>query len=748
MLLILFSYSAEAGIYLFQVLNGYSVQRNSIVHVISAILAWSYLSISLLVRSSQSWNHYLGSWILGCLFELIPWVFRGQFMLFGGNVSSVTQTFRLLCSASLVAHGYLANGKIPQIDEECQALLGNQYRQYSMPTLRHSPENLHQTSEESDDDKERDQHEKFKIGDWRSSLKPFANLIPHILPVKSRKCQILVAVLILELLATRLLNILTPQQLGIIITKLTDKENVWQDLAWWIAYRWLNSPAGLKCIKKLALLEINSDSQRALSGLAYEHLMTLSLDFQSSKDTGEVIKSVEQANSITKLLELVFLDLAPVVVDLIIAGWYVTKLFDITLAYIFFILGICYVWITASLVFWSQSCRRTYTKKSRIETSRLYESVSNWITVFYFNQFKFEWKRYLEAVQGTIRARRIYKHTLYFGLVVQNLILTFGLLGSSALAIIEIEAGQKPVGNFITLVTYWTTMTAPLVVLAGAYSQFSASLVDAERLIRLLNLNPSTKDGCNAPELKVTGGCIEFRDVSFSYSSSTKLMENVNFVAKPGETVALVGETGGGKSTILKLVYRLYDIATGSITIDGQNIRFVSQNSLRSFLGIVPQNPTLFNRSILENIRYARLDATDEEIYEACKDAAIHDKIMSFSEKYETKVGEGGIKLSGGELQRLGIARVLLKRPKIVLFDEATSSLDSSTETEIQKALQKLQAGRTTIVIAHRLSTVKNADMILVVARGKLVERGTHEMLLKEEGEYHKLWKAQTGGDE
>lgn len=268
-------------------------------------------------------------------------------------------------------------------------------------------------------------------------------------------------------------------------------------------------------------------------------------------------------------------------------------------------------------------------------------------------------------------------------------------------------------------------------------------LVDSERLTELLNTNPSIVDAPGALPLRITASEVKFVDVCFSYDPRKPTIQDVSFVVKPGSTIALVGETGGGKSTLLKLLYRYYDTNKGSIRIDGQDIRDVTLDSLRNSFGMVPQDPALFNFSVMENVRYARLDATDEEVHEACRAAAIHDKILSFSDGYKSKVGERGVKLSGGELQRVAIARAILRNPAIVLLDEATSMIDAETEYLIQKAFRKLTAGRTTFVVAHRLSTIQHADQILVISNGTVIEKGSHEELIALGGKYVSLWSKQ-----
>ena len=266
-------------------------------------------------------------------------------------------------------------------------------------------------------------------------------------------------------------------------------------------------------------------------------------------------------------------------------------------------------------------------------------------------------------------------------------------------------------------------------------------LIDAEAILDLFQKKPTVKEG-NAP-FAFKQGAVHFRGVKFSYDGEKGIIKDFNFHAKPGQKVALVGQTGGGKSTILRLLFRFYDVQEGSIMVDDQDLRDVTLASLREHIGVVPQDPSLFNESIMENVRYARLDATDEDVMEACKAASIHEKILTFSKGYATKVGENGVVLSGGELQRVAIARVILKNPRIILLDEATSSVDTETETHITNALQLLSKDRTTFTVAHRLSTVKSSDVILVIKDGAIAEQGSPRELLDKKGEFSKLWLQQ-----
>lgn len=282
--------------------------------------------------------------------------------------------------------------------------------------------------------------------------------------------------------------------------------------------------------------------------------------------------------------------------------------------------------------------------------------------------------------------------------------------------------------------------------LSRAHTQLLRNLIDAEQLLQVFLTKPSVANRAGAKKLNLAKGDVEYTNVNFSYDGKKQIMKDLSFRAAAGQTIALIGETGGGKSTILKLLFRFYDVTKGSITIDGQDIRDVTLQSLRECIGAVPQDPSMFNDTVMNNIRYSRLDATDEEVFDACKAAAIHDKIITFTQGYQSKVGEHGVRLSGGELQRVAIARALLKNSKIILLDEATSSVDTETERHIQDALAKLTSGRTTFVVAHRLSTIINADLIIVIREGGILEQGTHSELFHVRGKYHDLWAKQSFG--
>ncbi|KAK4696240.1 hypothetical protein P7C71_g1638, partial [Lecanoromycetidae sp. Uapishka_2] len=349
-------------------------------------------------------------------------------------------------------------------------------------------------------------------------------------------------------------------------------------------------------------------------------------------------------------------------------------------------------------------------------------------------------------VQAKATSNAAYK--AYFSLFLhfnatEETIIDLGLTGAALLAIYQIVYGNQPIGNFAMLISYWGNFTGSLWYLVGAQRQVLKSLVDAEALLKLFQKIPTIRDGPQAFEYK--SGSVDFCDVDFSYDGKKNIIKNFSFHANPGQRVALVGETGGGKSTILKLLFRFYDAKNGSVMIDGQNVKDLTMETLRRSIGVVPQDPSMFNDTVMENVRYSNPGAADTDVIEACKAAAVHEKILSFPKGYATRVGEGGVKLSGGELQRIAIARVILQNPNIILLDEATSAVDSETEAQIQGALERLTRGRTTFTVAHRLSTITNSDIVLVIKSGEIIEQGSPKVLLEAKGKYHDLWLRQIG---
>lgn len=364
-------------------------------------------------------------------------------------------------------------------------------------------------------------------------------------------------------------------------------------------------------------------------------------------------------------------------------------------------------------------------------------------TVKYFNAEQYEFDRYRGAVSDYQKAEYHVLFSLTLLNTCQNTVFMFGLLITCFIAAYQVSMGQQPVGRFVALLTYMAQLQGPLNFFGTFYRSIQSALINAERMLELFREQPSVVDNPRAAPLAMCKGDINFDNVQFSYDSRKTALNGLGFHCKPGTTTALVGESGGGKSTVFRLLFRFYNPEKGCIRIDGHDVQDLTIDSVRKHIGVVPQDTVLFNETLMYNLKYANPDATDEDVYEACRAASIHDKILTFPDGYCTKVGERGLRLSGGEKQRVAIARTILKNPRIILLDEATAALDTETEEQIQKALASLAHGRTMLVIAHRLSTITTADRILVLHGGRVVESGTHEELLALKGSYSGMWRKQ-----
>ena len=364
-------------------------------------------------------------------------------------------------------------------------------------------------------------------------------------------------------------------------------------------------------------------------------------------------------------------------------------------------------------------------------------------TVKYFNAEQYEFNRYRNAVRDYQKSEYKVLVSLNVLNVTQNLVFTMGLLVTCFIAAYQITTGKRKVGQFVALVTYMAQLQGPLNFFGTFYRAIQSSMINAERMLELFKEQPTVTDSPTAIDLSFCEGGIRFDEVKFAYDPRKPALKGLDFSCAPGTTTALVGESGGGKSTVFRLLFRFYNTTGGNILIDGHDVTDITIDSLRRHIGVVPQDTVLFNETLMYNLKYANPSATDEDVFEACRAASIHDKILTFPDGYESRVGERGLKLSGGEKQRVAIARTILKDPRIILLDEATAALDSDTEQHIQTALDKLAQGRTTLVIAHRLSTITTADQILVLHSGRVVERGTHDELLTMKGKYASMWRKQ-----
>lgn len=364
-------------------------------------------------------------------------------------------------------------------------------------------------------------------------------------------------------------------------------------------------------------------------------------------------------------------------------------------------------------------------------------------TVKYFNAEDYEFGRYRQAVSDYQRAEYHVLFSLNLMNTSQNTVFMLGLLIACFIAAYQVSMGQRDVGQFVSLLTYMAQLQGPLNFFGTFYRSIQSALINSERMLELFREQPTVVDRPSARPLSVCSGRITFENVEFSYDTRKPALNGLTFHCEPGTTTALVGESGGGKSTVFRLLFRFYNAERGRMCVDGHDVESITIDSLRRHMGVVPQDTVLFNETLMYNLKYANQNATDEEVYEACRAASIHDKILSFPDGYNTKVGERGLRLSGGEKQRVAIARTILKNPRIILLDEATAALDTETEEHIQGALASLARGRTMLVIAHRLSTITTADQILVLHEGRVVERGTHDQLLAMKGRYASMWRKQ-----
>ncbi|EAS32543.3 vacuolar ABC heavy metal transporter [Coccidioides immitis RS] len=543
------------------------------------------------------------------------------------------------------------------------------------------------------------------------------------------------------LVVERIMNVIIPLQLGLITNLLTKSDGSipWKEITVFIGLRLLHSSGGLSALRSFMWMPLEDLSYQKVSTTAFNHIMSLSCDFHDSKVSGAVWETIVRAQQVKDAVNHICFILIPTIVDLALAVSILYYLFDAYMALITATVTVMFLWTSGKIIDRQKNKQRDWIDKRMKEFSILCESTANWKTVAYFNRVPYEELRYRSSVKDHLKSRVGFR--LWSGIEnsIQSLVLLSGLMAACFIAAYGVATGSKPIGSFVMMLSYWAQLSNPLQSLANGFAGIVRDMVDAEELLVLLQQKPTVSDIPGAKPLVFDDGNIEFDGVRFSYDGKREVLKNVTFRAPAGKITAIVGKTGGGKSTILKLLCRFYDPVAGAINIDGQNTSKVALSSLREVLGVVPQDPVLFHDSIMANIRYASLGAADEEIVEACKAVALHEKIMSFPHGYDTVVGERGMKLSGGELQRVAIARAMIKNPKIVLLDEATSSVDSETEAHVQRSLKMLCAGRTTIVIAHRLSTIMNADQILVVNDGEIVERGTHPELLENRSYYHRL---------
>jgi ABC-type transport system involved in Fe-S cluster assembly fused permease/ATPase subunit len=487
--------------------------------------------------------------------------------------------------------------------------------------------------------------------------------------------------------------------------------------------------------------------QRALRMLAletFEHIHRLSMRYHITRKTGGLSRIIERGvKGVEFLLRFLLFNIGPLILELLMIGVILTILFDWTYLVVVAVTIGLYVWFTFAVTEWRVRQRRQMNAADTDANQKAIDSLLNYETVKYFGAEGREARRYDNAMAGYEEAAIKTSYSLAFLNFGQSVLITAGLVAVMIMAAIGVQNGTLTVGDFVMVNAYMVQITVPLNFLGTVYREIRQALVDMGQMFNLLDQPAEISDAPGAPDLKVTGGKVTLENVHFGYDPDRTILRGVTIEAQPGETVAIVGSTGSGKSTIGRLLFRFYDVSQGALKIDGQDIRTVTQDSLHRAIGVVPQDTVLFNDTIGYNIAYGRDGATQADVEAAAKDAQIHDFIMSLPDRYDTTVGERGLKLSGGEKQRVGIARTLLKNPPILLLDEATSALDSETEHEIQDALMRAGEGRTVLTIAHRLSTIADADRIVVLEKGETMEQGRHDELLALEGRYAQLWHRQ-----
>ncbi len=589
----------------------------------------------------------------------------------------------------------------------------------------------------------------------RSDWTTVSTLLPYLWPADRGDLKARVALSLIFLFAAKAMTVAVPVILKYAVDALTADGGATPVLV--VVPVGLLMAYGLVRILSLAFKELQgalfstvAEGAVRRAGLeTFRHLHRLALRFHLDRQTGGLSRAIERGTKgIEYLLRMILFNIVPTAIEIIMVCGLLWGFLGLryALATLATIAG--YIAWTLIVTEWRSQFRRTMNESDGAAHSKAIDSLLNYETVKYFGNEEHEARRFDQSLAAYERAAVKSKVTLSVLNTGQGAIIAFGVTVVMVMAGYGVAEGTVSLGDFVLVNTYLLQLYLPLNFLGSVYREIKHSLIDLEAMFRLLKVEAEVEDAPDARPLAVNGGTVTFEDVSFSYDKRRTVLGGVSFSVPAGKTVAIVGPSGAGKSTLSRLLFRFYDVTGGAILIDGQDIRRVTQKSLRAAIGIVPQDTVLFNDTILYNIAYGRPGASQSEIEEAARMASIDNFIKDLPDGYQTLVGERGLKLSGGEKQRVAIARTLLKNPAVFLFDEATSSLDTHTEKEIQDSLKAVSAGRTTLMIAHRLSTVIDADEILVLDRGRIVERGAHSALLAMGGRYWAMWSKQQESEE
>ncbi len=580
-------------------------------------------------------------------------------------------------------------------------------------------------------------------------IKTFKLLLPYLWPKKRKDLRTRVSFAVVALVLAKIASVSTPLVLGSAVNSLTELSSginlfmlvpialvVGYGVTRVIAFTFIE-------IRDALFSKVSQHSIRQISLTMFQHLHNLSLQFHLNRQTGALAKYIDRGTKgIDFLLRYVLFNIVPTFFEVFLVSGILFYLYGPWYAVVTLLTIGLYSFLTFKITEWRNVFRERMNKSDNDVSTKMIDSLLNFETVKYFNNEGFEANRLDQSLEEYELAANQSRHSLSLLNIAQTFIIMVGITIMLVMSVYGIKSGEIDIGGFVVINAYMLQLYQPLNWLGSVYREIRQALTDMENMFSLLEVAPTTND--NLEDIPQSNDAeIRFENVSFDYDVRRTIIKNISFTVPNGKKVAIVGPTGAGKSTISRLLFKFYDPKEGNIFINNTNVNKISQNSLRKIIGVVPQDTVLFNDTIYYNIAYGNTGATKEEVISAAQNADIHDFITILPDGYETIVGERGLKLSGGEKQRVAIARTILKNPKIFFFDEATSALDTSTEKEIQKNLENVSKGKTTLIIAHRLSTAANADNIIVLDQGAIIEQGTHESLLLEKGKYFEMWGKQ-----